>query len=125
MKKLNIFLWIAQILLAAFMITGTVLKFMPVEKIAPMMPWTGQVPLLLVRLLGIVDFAGALGLILPVLLRIKPQLTTITAICIIALMICAIIFHVSRGEASVIGGNILAIFIAGFIAWGRAKHAVN
>jgi len=88
------------------------------------MPWTGQVPELVVRLLGIIDLLGAIGLILPALLRIKPQLTFWAALGIIALMICAIIFHVSRGEVSVIGINVFSIIIAGFIAWGRFRQVV-
>lgn len=121
MKTLHITLWVAQIVVAAFFLVGAALKFQPIDKIALMMPWTGQVPVLYVRLLGIIDLLGALGLILPALLRIKPQLTPVTALLVIALMICAIIFHVSRGEASLTGANIIAGFMAAFIAWGRFK----
>jgi len=122
-KTMHVILWIAQVALAAFMITGALLKFMPIEQIAAMMPWTGQLPPLMVRLLGFVDLLGALGLILPALLHIKPQVTPWTATGVIVLMLCAIIFHVSRGEAAVIGVNIVTAFIALFIAWGRFKIA--
>ncbi|MGN8034450.1 DoxX family protein [Chitinophaga sp. 22321] len=53
----------------------------------------------------------------------KPQLTPVAAVGALALMICAIIFHVSRGEAAVIGANIVAAAMAGFIIWGRFKKA--
>lgn len=122
-KTIHISLWVAQILLALFLIMGTVLKFQPVEKTAAMMPWVGQVPSLVVRLLGVVDLLGAAGLVLPLLLRIQPQLTAWAAVGAIALMVCAIIFHVSRGEAAVIGFNILCVILAAFIAWGRFKKA--
>ena len=120
-KTLNITLWIAQILLALFFLSGTIMKFMPIPKISAVMPWMGQLPPVEVRLLGIVDLLGALGLILPAALKIKPILTPWAAIGIIALMICAINFHISRGEASIIGANIFAIVIAVFIAWGRFR----
>jgi len=123
LKGMNISLWIAQIILAAFFLTGAIMKFQPVEKMAPIMPWVGQVPAGVVKLLGITDLLGAIGLVLPALLRIKPQLTPIAAIGALALMICAIIFHVSRGEAAVIGANIVAAVVAGFIIWGRFKKA--
>lgn len=116
---LNIILWIAQVILALFFIIGAVMKFMPIEKISAMMPWMGQVPVLAVRLLGIIDMLGAGGLILPSLLRIKPQLTAWAAVGIILMMVCAIVFHVSRGEGSVTGVNVFSIIIAGFVAWGR------
>ncbi|WP_254561094.1 DoxX family protein [Dyadobacter diqingensis] len=122
-KIIHITLWVAQVTLAALFITGAVMKFQPIETISAMMPWTGQVPAWIVRLLGLIDLLAAVGLILPSLLRIKPQLTTWTALGIIALMFSAIIFHVSRGEASVIGVNIISAIIALFIAWGRLKKA--
>ena len=118
-NQLNIILWIAQIVLAIFFIMGAVMKFMPIEKISAMMPWTGQVPAFVVRLLGFIDLLGAAGLILPSLLRIKPKLTAWAAVGIILMMVCATIFHVARGEASVTGINVFSMLIAGFIAWGR------
>jgi len=39
----------------------------------------------------------------------------------VLLMISAITFHVSRGESSVIGFNIMIMVMAGFVAWGRNK----
>jgi uncharacterized membrane protein len=120
---MHISLWVAQGFLAAFLLSGTILKFMPIEKISVMMPWTGQLPSLEVRLLDVIDLLGALGLILPSLLRIRPNLTPWAAIGIIALMICAISFHLLRGEASVIGANIIAAGIGVFIAWGRFRKA--
>ena len=120
-KALHIALWVVQALLAVSLISGAIMKFMPIEKISAMMPWTGQLPPLVVRLLGLVDLLGAIGLTLPALLRIKPNLTPIAAVCTIALMIAATIFHVSRGESSVIGFNIFSMVLAAFIAWGRFK----
>jgi len=119
-KALNIILWVAQIILASSLIWASMLKlFQPVAQLAVMWPWVAQVPVALVKFTGIVDLSGALGLILPQLIRFKPKLTPITAICIIVLMICASIFHIRRGEASVIGVNIGFAIIAAFIAWGR------
>ena len=120
-KAIHITLWIAQVVLAALLVMGAVMKFMPIEKIAPMMPWMAQVSPMSVRLLGLVDLLGAIGIIIPSLLRIKPQLTPWAALCIIVLMLSASIFHVSRGEASAIGFNIFCALIATFIAWGRFK----
>jgi hypothetical protein len=120
-KALNIAVWTAQVILAASLLMGAIMKFMPIEKIAPRMPWMGQLPSIIVRLTGVIDLLGATGLILPAVLHVKPKLTPITAIAGIVLMICAIIFHISRGEASVIGVNIVFAIIAAFIAWGRFK----
>ena len=121
-KGLHITLWIAQVLLAAILIWAAGMKlFQPIEELAMMWPWTGQVSPALVKLTGIIDILGALGLILPSLLRIKPNLTPIAAIGVIALMVCASIFHIVRGEAAAIGVNIVFALVAGFIAWGRLR----
>jgi uncharacterized membrane protein YphA (DoxX/SURF4 family) len=123
-KTLNIFLWIAQVLLAAIFIWGAWMKiFTPVGKLSAMWPWVAHIPRALLKFTGIVDLLGGLGLILPALLRIKPKLTPIAALSIIILMICACIFHISRGEASVIGANIVFALMAAFIVWGRFKKA--
>jgi uncharacterized membrane protein len=122
-KTFNVLLWIAQALLSLSMLSGAVMKFMPIETISAMMPWTGQISPILVRLLGIIDLLGGLGLILPALLNYKPQLVVWASSGIIVLMICAIVFHVSRGEAPVIGFNIFCVLLGGFIAWGRWKNS--
>ena len=121
-KSLNISLWIAQTLLASTLLFGGATKlFQPIEQVSAMWPWTGQIPIELVKFTGIIDLLGAIGLILPALLRIKPILTPMAAIGTLALMICASIFHISRGEASQIAPNIVFASIAIFIAWGRFK----
>lgn len=122
-KVLNITLWIAQVLIALTFAWAAYMKlFSPVDKLAAMWPWTGQVSPLLVKGTGIIDLLGALGLILPGLLGVQPKLTGITAICIVVLMVVASAFHISRGEASLIGFNIFVTVFAAFIAWGRLKR---
>lgn len=121
-KALNIILWILQALLAATLIWAAVMKLgKPPRELAAMWPWAGEVSPALVQLTGIADLLGGLGLILPGLLRIKPGLTPVTALGVVALMICASMFHILRGEASQIGFNVVVAVIAGFIAWGRLK----
>lgn len=118
-KLVNAALWIAQIILAAFFLSGAIMKFLPIEKLSIMMPWTGEVRPIIVRLLGFIDLLAAIGLILPSLLRIKPQLTPFASIGILVLMSCAICFHLLRGEANVISFNIVLMILAAFVAWGR------
>jgi len=121
-KVLNITLWIAQGLLAAmFLMAGFMKVSQPIEELSKSLPWAGQMPEGLVRFIGISELAGGLGLLLPSILRIKPRLTVWAAMGLIAVMALATIFHLTRGEASVIGMNIVLMLIAAFIAWGRSK----
>lgn len=123
-KVLNITLWTAQGFLALIFIWAAYTKlFQPIEEAAKMLPWAKENPGL-VKITGIVELLAVVGLILPSALRIKPQLTVWAAYGTIALMITAAIFHISRGEASLIGMNIFFLLVAAFIAWGRTKKAV-
>ena len=121
-KALNITLWVAQIIVAVLLLWAASVKLLkPINDIPAMWPWAGQVSSTLVRFTGVVDLLGALGLILPPVFRLKPILTPLAAVGVVVLMICASIFHISRGEGSQIGINIVVLMIAAFIAWGRFK----
>jgi putative oxidoreductase len=121
-KTMNILLWIAQILLSTSLIWAAGVKlFQPIEQLETIWPWTGDVSRAFVRFTGVIDLLGALGVILPSLFRFKPVLAPIAAIGIVLLMIAASIFHISRGEGSQIGFNIVFAVIAAFVAYGRFK----
>ena len=112
-------LWIVQGLLAlAFLLAGFMKGFMPLEGLKKNMAWVGDVPAGLVRFLGLVEILGALGLILPKLTKIVPQLTIAAAIGLVLVMLSAAVFHAARKEYNNIGANILLLLLAAFIAVG-------
>ncbi|MEQ9092398.1 MAG: DoxX family protein [Balneola sp.] len=122
-KWLSIALWVAQGLISLTLIwAGYTKLFQPIEETAKMLPWALDNPGLL-KFTGIVDLLGGIGIVLPAALKIQPKLTVFAAYGTIALMIAASVFHISRGEASLIGMNIFFLVLAGFIAWGRSKKA--
>ena len=123
-KVLNITLWIAQLLLASlFLMAGTGKLFQPIEELSKMLPWVNDVPVGLVRFIGLSEALGGLGLLLPALLRIKPGLTPLAALGLAVIQVLALFFHLSKGEYSVIVINLVFLGIAGFVAWGRSKKA--
>lgn len=123
-KTMNIALWVAQILLGAmFIMAGAMKTFQPVEALAESLPWVTSTSAALVKFIGISELLGGIGLLLPSLLRIKPNLTVWAAIGLAVVMILAAGFHASRGEYSAIGMNLTLMAIAAFIAWGRSKKA--
>jgi len=114
-----IVLWIIQGLLAlAFLLTGFLKALTPLEGLKKYMAWVGDVPAGLVRVIGIVEMLGALGLLLPKLTKIDPQLTIAAAIGLFLVMLRAAVFHISRKEYSYIGANIVLLLLAAFIAVG-------
>jgi len=119
-KGLNRALWVVQVLLAACMLWGAGTKLLlPADKLAAMWPWTAQVSPALLTFTAITDLLGALGLVLPMLMRVKPRLTHFAALGIVVLMIAASAFHISRGEGGLIVPNVVFALMAGFVAWGR------
>lgn len=123
-KGLNITLWIAQALIALTLIWAVYAKLIqPIEETLKMMPWVVDNPGL-VRFTGLIDLLGGLGIILPAALRIQPKLTVFAAYGVMVLMVAASVFHISRGEASLIGMNIFFFALAAFVAWGRTKKAI-
>jgi hypothetical protein len=77
----NIGLWAAQILLAlAFGAAGFLKTLTPVADLGTMMNWVTVTPEWLVRFIGVVEFAGAAGMILPAGTRVLPWLTPLAAL---------------------------------------------
>ena len=112
-------LWIVQGLLAlAYLMAGFMKAFTPLEGLKKNMAWTAAVPAGLVRFIGIAEFLGALGLILPKLTHIVPQLTIAAAIGLVLVQVFAAVFHGTRKEFSMIGANILLLLLAAFVALG-------
>lgn len=116
---MNIALWIVQILVAlAFLMAGSMKVSQPVEKLQQRMNWTKHVKPGTVRLVGVLEILGALGLILPVATHILPWLTPVAAIGLVLTMIGAIITHVRLNEAKVASTPAVLLLLSLFIALG-------
>jgi putative oxidoreductase len=121
---LRIALWVAQVgLMLMFLGAGFMKATTPIPILAQKLPWASTMPEAIVRFIGISELAGALGLVLPSLTRIRPKLTIYAALGLVTIMVLASVFHLSRGEAAVLPVNIVIGAVAAFIAWGRAKKA--
>jgi hypothetical protein len=113
-------LWIVQGLLAAlFLFAGGMKLILPLEKL------TGPVPLpgLFVRFIGVAEVLGALGLILPGLLRIRPGLTPLAAAGLVIIMIGAIAVTLRGGDLVAAMISLVVGVLAAFVAYGRWRLA--
>ena len=87
-------IWIAQGFAAlVFLLTGALKVVTPKEKLATKMHWAATWPPHRIKLLGVAEIAGALGLVLPAALHIAPVLTPIAALCLAVLMLGAVQTH--------------------------------
>lgn len=121
-KALNISLWVGQVILATmFIMAGVMKSTQPIEELGKALPWVNEVSAGLVRFIGISELLGGIGILLPSLLRIKPVLAPLAAAGLAVVMVLAFVYHIVKGEYSVLGINVLLAAIALFVAWGRYK----
>src|SRR5262245_26920693 len=80
-KGRNAALWVIQGLLAAlFILAGSTKLMLPIDVLKSMgSPNQIELPGWFVRFIGVSEVLGAVGLILPRLLRIRPRLTPLAA----------------------------------------------
>jgi len=82
-------------------------------------PWFSALPRDLFIFIGVCEFLGGVGLILPAMTGVKPKLTPIAAIGLTLVMILAALFHIVRGEYNFVPINLVLGGVAAFIAYGR------
>lgn len=118
---MNIVLWILQVLLAlAFLAHGWMFLFPPPE-IAVLMD--ASLPRWFQLFLGVAEVAAGIGLILPGVTRILPQLVAWAADGIAIVMVSATVWHFVRGEISSGLVTMVLLAMAAFVAYQR--HAVR
>jgi putative oxidoreductase len=123
-RLLRIALWVAQVLLAlAFGSAGLFKATAPIADVVTKLAWASALPEPLLRFIGVSELAGAVGLVLPSVTRIKPGLTPLAAAGLVLIMTLAALFHVSRGEMSALSVNSTLGGLAAFVAWGRWTRA--
>lgn len=120
---MHVALWVAQVLVAlAFGMAGTMKTITPIEELLQKMPWFVAVPWL-PRIIGPLEIAGALGMLLPSIARVRPMLTPLAGVGLSTVMVLAAGMHTIRGELQMVPVNILLGALASFVAWGRFKRA--
>lgn len=124
-KGWNIGLWVAQAALAAMFLMAGSMKLMsgPADLVAMGMMWAENAPVALIKFIGLAEFAGALGLILPAATRIMPDLTKLAAAGLAVIMVLAAALHMTRGEFEVVPMNVILFALAALVVWGRTKKA--
>ena len=118
---MNIALWIIQILLALLFLFagGTKLYFSPEVLAAMGPPNQVHLPGLFLKFIGVCEVLGALGLVLPGLLRIRPQLTFLAAVGLLIIMIGAVVITIAGpGVGAAIPPFVFTLLCA-FVVYGR------
>jgi uncharacterized membrane protein len=113
-------LWILQILLALGFVGAGINHATRRDKASGRMAWMLDVPKPLMTTIGILEIAGAAGLVLPPATGIALWLTPLAAALLALLMLFAAVFHLRReGEGRNVAPNLVLGALAAFVAYGR------
>ncbi|MGK0360022.1 MAG: putative membrane protein YphA (DoxX/SURF4 family) [Bradymonadia bacterium] len=116
-------LWIIQGVLAlAFMAAGAMKMMKSRTELAEKMPFVEDLSDAQLTLIGALELAGAVGLILPVALNILPVLTGYAAAGLTLTMGVAAAVHIKRAEYPAIAPNVV---LGGLAAYVAVRHLVG
>lgn len=117
---MNTAIWIVQGIAATmFLMAGIMKSTQPKEKLEPKLPWVKDFSLGKVRLVGVSELLGAIGLILPQLTGIIPVLTPIAASGLVLIMLLAAVYHFRKQEYKAIAFNLVLLALSLVVALYR------
>ncbi|HEX4002341.1 MAG TPA: DoxX family protein [Candidatus Acidoferrales bacterium] len=117
-SKLNVLLWILQVLLALlFLFAGVVKLIVPIAAMAKQTALPGS----FLRFIALCEVLGALGLLLPGITRIKTGLTPLAASGLVIIMIGATWISAARVSIPSALFPLVVGLLAAFVAYGRTK----
>jgi uncharacterized membrane protein YphA (DoxX/SURF4 family) len=121
---MNTVLWIIQALLAAlFVFAGGAKLIMPIEEMTAQMPIA--LPGWFLRFTGVAELLGGIGLVLPWLTRIKPNLTSLAAAGLVIIMIGATVVTLMTGQIAFALFPFVTGILCAFVAYERGPAAEN
>ncbi len=120
----SISLWTLQVVLALmFLFAGGTKLILPIQLLVGQMPL--PLPGLFIRFIAIAEVAGALGLILPGLLRIRPILTPLAALGLVLDMLGATVYNLISGQIGATVTTVVLGLICLVIVYGRRSWAAH
>ena len=124
---MNIALWIIQILLALVFLFagGTKLYFSPEVLTANGPPNQIHLPGLFLKFIGVCEVLGALGLVLPGLFKIRPQLTSLAAAGLLIIMIGAVVVTIAGPGVGPAVPAVVVGLLCTFVAYGRRTSTLS
>ena len=116
-------LWIVQALLAlVFLCAGGMKLVTPLEVLYAQLPLPP--PGVFIRFIGGCEVLGAVGLLLPGLTRIRPELTSLAARGLVLLMVGAAMFTPPE-DLSMAALPVVIGLLAALVAYGRAPRTAQ
>ena len=115
-----VFLWVAEIVMALLYFgLGAMRLVQPYSKLVRVLRWPADFPAWAVKLIGVAEILGAIGLLLPAATDIAPILTPIAASALAVMMAGAVVVHVRRNERQRVALPAILLVVNVFVAVGR------
>lgn len=114
-------LWILQIVFGVYFVAIGIMHFVLPDGLPEAMSWMYDLPETLHVIAGTAETLGGLGLILPGLTRVRPQLTWMAAFGLAIVMLGAMVWHIGRGEYVQMALNLVNVAVLVFIGYGRLR----
>lgn len=120
---MNIALWIVAGLLAVVYVGSGALKvILSKERIAatgPAAGWVEDFRPRSVKAIGVLEVLGGLGLVLPAVLGVAPEVVPVAALGLAMVMVGAVVTRISRREYKFALVDLTYLLLICFVAWGR------
>jgi putative oxidoreductase len=114
----NVLLWVLQVLLAVFFVWHGWLYVAPPADLQPALEQMG-LPAAFRVFIGLAEWLGAAGLVLPALTRVAPWLTPLAALGLMVVTGSAVVFHLTRGELASVPMVAVLFALLAVVAYGR------
>jgi uncharacterized membrane protein YphA (DoxX/SURF4 family) len=119
-RKLNVLLWVLQVLLAMLFMFAGVMKFlMPVEEMTKQIALPGW----FLHFIGCAEILGGIGLVLPGILKIRTGLTPLAAEALIIIMIGATAVNLKIGQRGAALTTVVIGLLLVIVSYNRRRKA--
>ena len=114
---MNVVVWVVQVLLGLmFLFAGVSKALRPREELRKQMGWVEDFSAGQVKVIGLIEVLGGLGVILPSWTGIAPVLAPIAATGLALDMVLAALVHMRRKEYQMVGVHAARFLLAVFVA---------
>ncbi|MFD6446523.1 DoxX family protein [Promicromonospora sp. NPDC060204] len=121
---MNIALWTAAGLLALAYVAGGLIKVvMSKPRLlatgGPSAGWAEEVRPAGIKAIGVLEILGGLGLVLPALVGVAPELVSLAALGLAMIMVGAAVTRLARREYRLLLVDLGYLVLIAFVLWGR------
>ncbi len=120
---MKIVIWIVQVIVTiAFLGAGISKLITPYGEMQadPNMAWVNDFSPLQIQIISLLEVLGALGVILPMIVKKFKFFVPVSAIGLALTMVGAAMTHILRGESII--PNVVLFLLAGLTAWWRRDY---